>query len=94
MTTGLLQMVEMTGVEPVSESTSSEPSPGADDDLHSLARAHTVMLQGLVASLCVTRAKLSVFTFTTHRRPIPGRGPPGWNARYLSSEKNSIIVVL
>ena len=68
MTTGLLQMVEMTGVEPVSESTSSETSPGADDDLHSLARAHTVMLQGLVASLCVTRAKLSVFTFTTHRR--------------------------
>lgn len=47
---GLIILVEMTGVEPVSESTSSETSPGADDDFHSLAQTHTVMLLNLVAS--------------------------------------------
>ena len=31
-------LVEARGVEPLSESTSSGPSPGADDSLHSLLR--------------------------------------------------------
>ena len=74
-------MVEMAGVEPASESTLTGTSPGADGYLHSLASAGAVTLESLVASLCVARAKLSALTFTTNRRPIPGRGPPGWNAR-------------
>ena len=74
-------MVEVRRVELLSESTSSETSPGADGYLHSLARARAVTLRGLVASLYMVRAKLSARTFTTSRRPIPGRGPPRWNAR-------------
>ena len=87
-------MVEMRGVEPLSESTSTETSPGADGSLHSLVRAHAVMLAVLVASWFMICAKLSIFTFTTSRRPIPGRGPPGWDAHCLGSEENSVIVVL
>ena len=74
-------MVEMRGVEPLSESASSGTSPGADGPLHSLVPAQAVMLGDLVASSCMARAKLSVRTFTTHRRSRPGRGPPGGNAR-------------
>ena len=74
-------MVEVRGVEPLSESTLTGTSPGADDCLHSLVPAGTVTLGDLVASLCMARAKLSVLTFTTHRRCIPGRGTPGRNAR-------------
>ena len=74
-------MVEMGGVEPPSESTLTGTSPGADGYLHSLARAGAITLSDLVASLCVARSKLCALTFTTDRRPVPGRGPPGRNAR-------------
>ena len=87
-------LVEMRGVEPLSESTLTETSPGADGSLHSLAQAHAVMLKNLVASSFMICAKLSIYTFTTRRRPIPGRGPPGWDAHCLGSEENSVIVVL
>ena len=43
-------MVEMRGIEPLSESTLTKTSPGADDDFHSLTEAHSVMLIDLVAS--------------------------------------------
>lgn len=94
MTAGLLKMVEMGGVEPPSESVLAENSPGAGGHLHSLIPASAATLRDLVASLFMARSKLCALTCTTNRRPIPGRGTPGWNARYLSSEKNSIIVVL
>ena len=87
-------MVEVGGVEPPSESALTETSPGADGYLHSLARAGAVTLGGLVASLCMVRSKLCARTVTTCRRSVPGRGPPGRNAHRLSSEKNSIVVVL
>ena len=74
-------MVEMGGVEPPSENALTGTSPGADGYLHSLAAAGAVTLRSSVASLCMARAKLCVLTFTTDRRPIPGRGIPGWNAR-------------
>ena len=74
-------VVEPRGVEPLSESTLTETSPGADGHLHSLTQARAVTLRDLVASLCVVRSKLCALTFTTDRRPIPGRGTPGWNAR-------------
>ena len=74
-------MVEMGRVELPSESTLTGTSPGADDYLHSLIPAETVTLRSSVASLCVAGAKLNRLTFTTDRRPIPGRGTPGWNAR-------------
>ena len=74
-------VVEVGGVEPPSESTLTGTSPGADGYLHSLARAGAVTLGDLVASLFMVRAKLCALTFTTDRRPIPGRGTPGWNAR-------------
>ena len=74
-------MVEMGGVEPPSESVLTGTSPGADGYLHSLVRARAVTLRDLVASSCMAGAKLCRRTFTTDRRPIPGRGTPGWNAR-------------
>ena len=37
LTGGLFILVEMRGVEPLSESTLTKTSPGADGDLHSLA---------------------------------------------------------
>ena len=46
----LFWKMEVRGVEPLSESTSSETSPGADGYLHSLIRAGTVTLRDLVAS--------------------------------------------
>ena len=73
-------MVEVRGVEPLSESTSTETSPGADGNLHSLVRAHAVMLAVLVASWFMICAKLSVLTFTTSRRPVPSRGTLRQNA--------------
>lgn len=73
-------MVEVTGIEPVSESALTETSPGADGHLHSLILPQAVMLQDLVASSCVVRAKLTVRTFTTGRRRIPDRGPSGYDA--------------
>ena len=64
-------------IELPSESISTGTSPGADGHLHSLARAQTVTLTGLVASLYMVRSKLCALTFTTNRRPVPSRGPPG-----------------
>ena len=43
-------MVEMGGIEPPSESTLTETSPGADGYLHSLIPARAVTLRDLVAS--------------------------------------------
>ena len=74
-------VVEMGGIEPPSESALTGTSPGADGYLHSLIPAQAVMLGDLVASLCMVRSKLCARMFTTDRRSIPGRGPPGWNAR-------------
>ena len=74
-------LVEMGGIEPPSESALTGTSPGADGYLHSLVRARAVTLRDLVASSCMAGAKLCRRTFTTNRRPIPGRGTPGWNAR-------------
>ena len=73
-------LVEMGGIEPPSESALTGTSPGADGYLHSLIPAQAVMLGDLVASLCMARSKLCARMFTTDRRPIPGRGPPGRNA--------------
>lgn len=74
-------LVEVTGVEPVSESALTETSPGAEGHLHSLTLPQAIMLQDLVASSCVARAKLTVRTFPTHRRRLPDRGPSGRDAR-------------
>ena len=45
-----LRMVEMGGIEPPSESTLTETSPGADGYLHSLIQAGIVTLKESVAS--------------------------------------------
>jgi len=70
-------MVEVRGVEPLSENTLLITSPGADDYLHSLKAAGVVTLRFSVASLYMACAKLSTLTFTTRRRLIPDRGPSG-----------------
>ena len=64
--------MEVTGVEPVSESALTETSPGAEGHLHSLTLPQAIMLQDLVASSCVARAKLTVRTFSTQITPEPG----------------------
>ena len=92
--TAILILVEMRGIEPLSESTLTKTSPGADGNLHSLTEAHAVMLIGSVASSFMICAKLSIFTCTTSRRPVPSRGPLRRDAHCLSSEENSVIVVL
>ena len=74
-------LVEMAGVEPASESTLTGTSPGADGYLYSLASAGAVTLESSVASLFMVRSKLCARTCTTCRRSVPGRGPPGGNAR-------------
>ena len=43
-------LVEMRGVEPLSESALTETSPGAGGHLHSLVQAQADMLKDLVAS--------------------------------------------
>jgi len=58
-------LVEARGVEPLSENVSGGTSPGADGYLHSLLPAKAVILRCSVASLYMTRAKLTAFTFTT-----------------------------
>ena len=75
-------LVELRGIEPLSESNLTGPSPGADDYLHSLTVARTVTLHGLVASSCMVRAKLSVRTVTTQITPRPGSWSfrDGWAA--------------
>ena len=86
------EMVEMGGSEPPSESTLTGTSPGADDYLHSLIHAGNVTLMESVASWCVERSKLCELTFTTSRRPIPGRGTPGWNARYYAARRTDLLL--
>ena len=87
-------LVEAGGVEPPSENALTGTSPGADSHLHSLTRAWTDTLRGLVASLCMVCSKLCTLTFATARRPIPSRGPLGWNGHGLSrDELNSIVGV-
>ena len=88
------QLVEAGGVEPPSENASSGTSPGADGHLHSLTQAWADTLRGLVASLFMVRSKLCAHTCTTKRRPIPDRGPSGWNGHGLSRDKLNVIVVL
>ena len=65
-------MVEMRGVEPLSESNLEGLSPGAVCYLHSLTLPGTNTLQGLVASLCVVRSKLCARTVSTQITPEPG----------------------
>lgn len=76
-----LFLVEMGGVEPPSESTLTGTSPSAYGHLYSLPCAPAVRLAESVASLCVVGSKLCTLTGTTNRRSVPGRGPPGGNAR-------------
>ena len=73
-------IVEVTGIEPVSESALTETSPGAVGHLHSLILPQADKLQDSVASLCVVRAKLTARTFTTRRRRISDRGPSEYDA--------------
>lgn len=77
----VLFLVEMGGVEPPSESTLTGTSPSAYGHLYSLPCAPAVRLAESVASLCVVCSKLCTLTGTTDRRSVPGRGPPGGNAR-------------
>ena len=65
-------MVEVRGIEPLSESNLERTSPGAVCYLHSLNRAGTNTLPESVASLCVVRAKLSARTVSTQITPEPG----------------------
>lgn len=74
---GGLIVVEPRGVEPLSESTLTGTSPGADDYLHSLTPTRTVTLRGLVESLCMARATLTALTDATKMTPLPARGPSG-----------------
>ncbi len=75
-------MVELRGVEPLSESTSTGTSPSADDHLHSLTQAWVVTLLGLVASLCMVRSKLCARTDATQSRLIRARGPARSDGRF------------
>ena len=75
-------MVELRGVEPLSESTSTGTSPSADDHLHSLTQAWVVTLLGLVASLCMVRSKLCARTDATQSRLIRARGPAQSDGRF------------
>ena len=65
-------MVEVRGIEPLSEGNLEGTSPGAVCYLHSLDRAGTNTLPALVASLCMVRAKLSALTVSTQITPEPG----------------------
>jgi hypothetical protein len=74
-------MVEVGGVEPPSESALPETSPGAGGyftDLKSVVpvtRGKPTRPIVSVASLCMVRAKLSVRTDATNRRPTSGPWP-------------------
>ena len=69
---GLLFLVEVRGVEPLSESTLTGTSPGADGPFYSLAMTQAVMLHGSVASFVMPGAKLTPVTCTTQVTPKPG----------------------
>lgn len=58
-------LVELRGIEPLSESNLTGTSPGADDHLHSLTVPGIVTLYSLVASSCMVCAKLCIRTVTT-----------------------------
>jgi len=62
-------LVEMRGIEPLSESALQGISPGAGSYLNSLAPAQAAMLRGPVASLFMVRAKLTARTCTTKVTP-------------------------
>ena len=69
-------VVELRGIEPLSESISTELSPGADGYFaltrSSLSRGKPSRLSGQVASLCMVRSKLCARTDAANRRPGPG----------------------
>ena len=65
-------MVEMRGIEPLSESNLEGLSTSVVCYLHSLTLPRTNTLQGLVASLCVVRSKLCTRTVSTQITPEPG----------------------
>ena len=62
-------MVELRGIEPLSESNLTGLSPGADDYLRSLTATRIVTLRNSVASSCMAQAKLTVLMFTTKITP-------------------------
>ena len=70
-------MVEARGVEPLSENTSTDLSPGAGGYPYSLAPKSSARLWGSVASLCMVRSKLCALTDATDPRLYPVRGPTG-----------------
>ena len=76
-------MVELRGVEPLSENNLTGLSSSAVCYFRSLAEAKTNTLIGLVASLFMVRAKLSVRTVTTKSHPGPARGPSGEDGRLI-----------
>ena len=65
-------MVEVRGIEPLSESNLERTSPGAVCYLHSLNRTGTNTLPVSVASLCMVRSKLCARTVSTQITPEPG----------------------
>ena len=74
---GCSDVVELRGVEPLSENNLAGTSPGAVCYLHSLGGTGTNTLTVLVASLCMVRAKLTARTVPTKSHPSPARGPSG-----------------
>lgn len=70
-------LVELRGVEPLSENNLTRTSPGAVCYLHSLGGTGTNTLTALVASLFMARAKLTARTVPTESHPSPARGPSG-----------------
>lgn len=73
----VLEVVEMGGIEPPSESACSRLSPGAVGYLTAggcpfPSRSKPTRLPGRVASLCMVRSKLCARTDAADRRPGPG----------------------
>ena len=62
-------LVELRGIEPLSESNLTGLSPGTVCYLHSLGRARTNTLTALVESLCMGESTLSRRTVTTQITP-------------------------
>ena len=76
LTDGASFLVELRGIEPLSESISAELSPGAGGygavTRDSLSRGKPSRRPGQVASLCMVRSKLCARTDAADRRPDPG----------------------
>ena len=68
----LLLLVEVRGIEPLSEGNLTRLSPSAVCYLHSLILSRTNTLRNLVASLCMVWAKLTIRTVSTQITPEPG----------------------